>query len=91
MIFLVAAPPTRPRKPIGGTDAFRNTMNAVLRRAKDGEGQASAVEPIFGNLIDSLHMKALTKLLAKMPAGATGVESESQLCKSKTTFLPDLI
>ena len=36
-------------------------------------------------------MKALTKLLAKTPAGATGVESENQLFKIKTTFLPILI
>ena len=35
------------------------------------------VEPIFGNLIDSLHLKALTKLLAKMPAGAPGIEGET--------------
>ena len=49
--------------------AFRNTRNAALGRARDGEGRASAVEPIFGDLIKSLHMKALTKLLAKMPAG----------------------
>ena len=41
-------------------------MNAALGRAKDGEDRASAVEPIFGDLINSLHMKALTKLLAKM-------------------------
>jgi len=36
-------------------------------------------------------MKALTKLLAKMPAGAPGAESENQTFKSKTTFLPNLI
>ena len=42
---------------------------AYLNQAKDGEGRASEVEPIFGDLIKSLHMKALTKLLAKMPAG----------------------
>jgi hypothetical protein len=65
--------------------------NAALGRAKDGEGRASAVEPIFGNLIDSLYVKALTKLPAKTPAGATGVESENQLFKTKTTFLPILI
>jgi hypothetical protein len=29
------------------TDAFRNTMNAALGRAKDGEGLASAVKPIL--------------------------------------------
>jgi len=53
-------------------------MNAALDRASDGEDRASMVEPIFGNLIDSLHMKALTKLLwAKMPAGCTGAESEN--------------
>ena len=33
----------------------------------------------------------LTKLLAKMSAGAPGAESENQLFKSKTTFLPNLI
>ena len=42
-------------------------MNAALGRAKEGEGRASEVEPIFGDLIELLHMKALTKLLAKMP------------------------
>jgi hypothetical protein len=36
-------------------------------------------------------MEALTKLLAKMPAGAPGAESESRFSKSKTTFLPNLI
>jgi len=56
----------------GGTDAFWNIMNAALGRAKDGEGWASVVEPIFGNLIDSVDMKGLTKLLAKMPAGGAG-------------------
>jgi len=40
----------------------------ALGRAKDGECRASAVEPILGDLIDSLQMKALTKVLAKMPA-----------------------
>ena len=36
-------------KPIGGIRpfSFANTRNAVLGRAKDGEGRASAVEPIF--------------------------------------------
>jgi hypothetical protein len=63
-------PPSQPRKPIGCTGAFRNTINAALGRAKDGEGRASAVEPIFGNMINTLHMKTLTKPLAKMPAGA---------------------
>jgi len=89
MIFLMAAPPTRPPKPIGGTDRLSEQENAALGRTKDGEGRASAVEPIFGNLIDSLQMKALTKLPAKTPARATGVESENQL--TKTTFLPNLI
>ena len=28
-------------------------------------------------LIELLHMKALTKLLAKMPAGAPGIEGET--------------
>ena len=56
-------------------------MNAALGRAKDGEGRASEVEPIFGDLINSLHMRALTKLLAKMPAGAPGAESENQKVK----------
>ena len=69
-----------PRKPIGGTDAFRNTMNAALGRAKGGKGLASAVEPIFGDLINSLHMNGLTKLLAKMP-----------VAESETRFLPNLI
>ena len=63
---------------LGVPTAFRKARNAALGRAKDGEGRASAVEPIFGNLIDSLHVKALTKLPAKTPAGATGVESENQ-------------
>ena len=66
-------------------------MNAALGRAKDGEDRASEVEPIFGDVIKSLHMKALTKLLAKMSAGAPGAESENQFFKSKTTFLPNLI
>jgi hypothetical protein len=54
------------------------SRNRCPIRAKDGEGRASAVEPIFGDLIKVLHMKALTKLLAKMPAGAPGAESEDQ-------------
>ena len=58
---------------------IRNIMNAALDRANDGQDRASAVEPFFGNLIDSLDMKALTKLPAKTPAGATGVESGNQL------------
>ena len=70
---------------IGDTDAFLNTMNAALGRAKDGEGRASVVEPIFGNLIDSVHMKGLTKLPAKTPAGGPGVEGENQL-KVKQRF-----
>jgi len=70
---------------ISDTDAFRNTMNAALGRAKDGEGRAIMVEPIFGDLIDSLDMKGLTKLLAKMPAGGLGVEGENQL-KVKQRF-----
>src|SRR5208282_6631963 len=69
--------PTRPSKPIGGADAFWNTRNTALGRAKDGEGRASMVELIFGNLIDSVDMKGLTKLLAKMPAGCTGAESKT--------------
>ncbi len=78
------------------TAPFASTMRRgrcwlVHMRAKDGEGRASAVEPIFADMIESLHVKALTKLLAKMPAGATGVESENQLFKTKTTFLPNLI
>jgi hypothetical protein len=35
-------------------DAFRKTMNAALGRAKDGEDRPSEVEPIFGDLINSL-------------------------------------
>ena len=45
------SPPTPPRKPIGGTGAFRNIMNAALDRASDGEDQASGVERSFGGLI----------------------------------------
>ena len=60
-------------------------MNVALGRAQNGQGRASAVERIFGNLIDSLRMKALTKLLAKMPAGAPGMEGENQL-KVKQRF-----
>jgi hypothetical protein len=33
--------------------AFRNIMNAALGRVKDGESRASAVKPIFGDLIHS--------------------------------------
>ena len=53
-------------------DAFRKTMNAALGRAKDGEDRASEVELIFGDLINSLDMRALTKLLAKMPGAGRG-------------------
>jgi NAD(P)-dependent dehydrogenase (short-subunit alcohol dehydrogenase family) len=35
-------------------DAFRKTMNAAIGRAKDGEDRPSEVEPIFGDLINSL-------------------------------------
>ena len=45
------SPPMPPRKPIDDTDAFRNTMNAALGTAKDGEGLASAGGPIIGDLI----------------------------------------
>ena len=53
----LAAPPGHHGTRLAVPTAFRNTRNAALSRAKDGEGRASAVEPIFGNLIDSLHMK----------------------------------
>ena len=36
-------------------------------------------------------MRALTKLLAKMSAGAPGAESENQFFKRETRFLPNLI
>jgi Acetyl-CoA hydrolase/transferase C-terminal domain len=62
----------------GSGDFTRSTMNAALGRAKDGESLASTVEPIFGDLIELVHMKALTKLLAKMPTGAPGGETENQ-------------
>ena len=66
-------------------------MNAALGRAKDGEDRASEVELIFGAVIKSLYTKALTKLLAKMSAGAPGAESENQFFKSKTRFLANSI
>jgi hypothetical protein len=56
-------------------------MNAALGRAKEGEGRASEEEPIFGDLIESLYMKALTKLLAKMPAGARQDCSENLIVR----------
>jgi hypothetical protein len=34
------------------TDAFRNTMNAALGRAKDGEGLTSAVETILATWLN---------------------------------------
>ena len=39
----------------------------------------------FCDLIELLHMKSLTKLLANMPAGATGIEGETNL-KVKQRF-----
>jgi hypothetical protein len=69
----------------GGTHAFRNTMNAVLGRAKDGEGRASVVEPIFGNLIYSVHMKGSPNCWRK-PAGGSGAEGETNYSKVKQRF-----
>jgi hypothetical protein len=40
--------------------AFRNTISAALGRAKDGEERPSAVECELGDLLESLHMTALT-------------------------------
>jgi hypothetical protein len=62
-------------------------MNAALGKAKNGEDRASEVETIFGAVIKSLYTKALTKLPAKMSAGAPGAESENQFSKSKTRLL----
>ena len=48
--------------------AFRKTMNAALRRAKEGEDRASEEESIVGDLIKFTDMRALNRLLAKMSA-----------------------
>jgi len=40
------------------------TMTAALGRAKDGEGRASQVEPIFGDLIDSLEHSVRERMIS---------------------------
>jgi hypothetical protein len=86
-----AAAPTRPAK--SPNAIFWEVAFSALNRTgrfppKDGEDRASAVEPIlFGGLINLLDKEALTRLLAKMPAGAPGADSENQFFeKVKTTF-----
>jgi hypothetical protein len=84
----------RPRpatEAIGGTGAFRNTINAALGRAKNGEGRASAVEAIFGDMTKSLHMKTLTKPLAKMPAGAMFFGGSRKPDTAITQPIPDYV
>ena len=66
-------------------------VNAALSRAKDGEDRTSAVEPIFGDLIKSLDMRALIKLLAKMRPVRRARSAKTNFLKSETTFLPNLI
>jgi hypothetical protein len=43
-------------------------------KAKHGEGRASPVEPIFGDLIDSVKSAQQTQTAGEMPAGASGVK-----------------
>jgi len=70
---------------------YTSRVNAALGRAKDGEGRASAVEPIFGDMIKSLHTKTLTKPLAKMPAGAMFLGGSRKPDTAITQPIPDYV
>jgi hypothetical protein len=48
-----------------------------LAGAKDGEGLASQVEPIFGDLIDSPKSAHQTQTAGEMPVGASGAKSQN--------------
>jgi hypothetical protein len=70
---------------------YTSRVNAALGKAKDGEGRASAVEPIFGDMIKSLQMKTLTKPLAKMPAGAMFLGGSRKPDTAITQPIPDYV
>jgi len=62
---------------------FSQTSPANCGRAKDGESLPSAVEPIFGDMVEWLYRKALTKLLTKMPVGRGRAKTNSSKVKQR--------
>jgi hypothetical protein len=58
-------------------DAFGTPRTQRSAGAKDGEHLASQVEPIFGDLIDSLKSAHQTQTAGEMPVGASGAKSQN--------------